>query len=168
MDCTYRPPAFSFPSGLKSSACHPSSPHPSKMLSWIFQIQTARSASIRHRRTMQRAYSFHPHYQRRRGCRQRVTRRYRVLDQCDLGPMAGYRVAWLGIPMVMGPCVVKREARRKRPELHQLLVQKDHYLCLVLNGLTPPPDACQFTARYFPPAETTSVSHAEPLILTFS
>lgn len=37
---TYRPPAFSLPSGLKSSACHPSSPHPSKMLSWIFQIQT--------------------------------------------------------------------------------------------------------------------------------
>jgi hypothetical protein len=40
----YLPPAFSFPSGLRSSATHPSSPHPSNKESWIFQIQTAPSA----------------------------------------------------------------------------------------------------------------------------
>ena len=36
----YLPPAFSFPSGLRSSATHPSSPHPSNRESWTFQIQT--------------------------------------------------------------------------------------------------------------------------------
>lgn len=40
----YLPPAFSFPSGLRSSATHPSSPHPSNKESWIFQIQTTSSA----------------------------------------------------------------------------------------------------------------------------
>ena len=40
----YLPPAFNFPSGLRSSATHPSSPHPSNRESWTFQIQTTSSA----------------------------------------------------------------------------------------------------------------------------
>lgn len=34
--------------------------------------------------------------------------------------------------------------------------------------LTPPPETCQLTARYFPPAVTRLVSHAEPEIFAFS
>ena len=34
--------------------------------------------------------------------------------------------------------------------------------------LTPPPDTCQLTAMYLPPAVTRSVSHAEPEIFAFS
>lgn len=37
---TYRPPAFSLPTGLRSSAFQPSSPHPSKAESSIFQMKT--------------------------------------------------------------------------------------------------------------------------------
>jgi hypothetical protein len=44
----------------------------------------------------------------------------------------------------------------------------DNTCRLTKTGLTPPPDACQFTEIYLPPAATTSVSHALPLILTFS
>ena len=113
--CTHRPPAFSFPSGLKSSACHPSSPHPSNRVSWIFQIQTVLSASIQFPVKIELAHSFHPRYLIQRGCRRMGTRRCRAQVRC--GPLLRGEcpVIWSGSPKVKEQCMLRIEVIQKRP-----------------------------------------------------
>lgn len=67
-----------------------------------------------------------------------------------------------------GDGALNGENRGKMEKAYMELVGTSCDLRLMIAALTPPPEACQLTAMYFPPADTTSVSHAEPLILTFS